>query len=603
MWLINTSTLKLEEFYGDVPKYAILSHRWKKDEELSFGGLEAPHPHSGRSGYEKVNNFCAEARKRNIAYAWADTCCIDKKSSSELSEAINSMYTFYSQAKICYVYLYDVSSPKDIEQSSWFSRGWTLQELLAPSKMNFFNQRWKLLGSRNILALRIQKITGIPKQALRNFNPKNYCVAERFSWSAKRETTREEDSAYCLLGLFQVNMPLLYGEGTRAFQRLQEEIMKIDTDTSIFLWQGPAMDAFGMLAASPSCFSVIPDSIRRMDISRFSVSDGWSINNAGIHIKASIRPYLFTESYEGIFQLRLGEATSGYGHLGASIFIRKHRTEQGIPAFARVTIDGVACTSTATEKHYDNVTEVRLLRYPLQDICTPNLRCQFDVSARSNASCKCRAYQNLSGNAKTELQSWQKLKPRSKGWMPFQFPINPRNATGVHGYLLFTLVSDIQILVCFGLSWYFEPECIILPFCKQILKDGLRSSTISRQYDSISRDQSGSFKLFDNDSNMICLRGSHSEEFSHIQDYHAAIGVSVNIGKEWGGANGCFATGIELDIERFIRYYVRNDDLSSYDSIDGMVRGTFDQLLEVDRKIHAVRCKKWNLQGRSLSDA
>ena len=91
MWLLNTKTLKLEEYYSDVPSYAILSHRWKKDEEVSFGGLEEPHPHSNRSGFKKIRDFCTKARKRRFAYVWVDTCCIDKKSSAELSEAINSM--------------------------------------------------------------------------------------------------------------------------------------------------------------------------------------------------------------------------------------------------------------------------------------------------------------------------------------------------------------------------------------------------------------------------------------------------------------------------------------------------------------------------------
>jgi hypothetical protein len=101
MWLLNTQTFKLEEFYSDVPSYAVLSHRWQKDEEVSFGGLEEPHPYSNRAGYKKIKDFCAEAQKRRLAYVWVDTCCIDKKSSAELSEAINSMYTYYNRAKIC----------------------------------------------------------------------------------------------------------------------------------------------------------------------------------------------------------------------------------------------------------------------------------------------------------------------------------------------------------------------------------------------------------------------------------------------------------------------------------------------------------------------
>ncbi|KAF2993357.1 hypothetical protein E8E13_001411 [Curvularia kusanoi] len=242
MWLLNTHTFKLEEFYSDVPSYAILSHRWQQDEEVSFGGLEGPHPYSNRAGYKKIKDFCAEAQRRRLAYVWVDTCCIDKKSSAELSEAINSMYTYYNQAKICYVYLYDVDSMKDFRQSSWFTRGWTLQELLAPPKLHFFNHVWKPISSRRKLASKIGGTTGIPVSALQHLDLAGYCVAEKFSWSAYRQTTREEDRAYCLLGLFQINMPLLYGEGARAFHRLQEEIMKTSTDMSIFMWQGLAED-------------------------------------------------------------------------------------------------------------------------------------------------------------------------------------------------------------------------------------------------------------------------------------------------------------------------------------------------------------------------
>jgi hypothetical protein len=319
LWLLNTSTFKLEEFYSNVPSYAILSHRWKEDEELSFGGLEEPHPHSDRVGYKKIKKFCVEGRKRGLAYVWADTCCIDKKSSAELSEAINSMYTFYNRATICYVYLCDVVSMKDFEHSLWFTRGWTLQELLAPSDLHFFNHIWEPIGSRRRLAPKIERITGIPRKALQNLSLAEYCVAEKLCWSAKRKTTREEDCAYCLLGLFQINMPLLYGEGARAFQRLQEEIMKTSTDMSIFLWQGSAVDAFGMLASDPSCFSDIPDRVRslaRNYTQLFSISEGWSLNNAGIGIVAGIYPYLLTDEFECIFALYLHEPHKFTSHPG-----------------------------------------------------------------------------------------------------------------------------------------------------------------------------------------------------------------------------------------------------------------------------------------------
>ncbi|KAM7210457.1 hypothetical protein V8F06_014159, partial [Rhypophila decipiens] len=169
---------------------------------------------------------------------WADTCCIDKTSSSELSEAINSMYKWYSESSVCYVYLEDVDPlPQGWHLSSstwgpflasrWFNQGWTLQELIAPESVTFFANDWSDLGSkftiRNILVLR----TRVPNNVLRGVSPSLCSAAERMSWAAERETSREEDMAYSLLGIFGIHMPLLYGEGgPRAFQRLQEEIWK-----------------------------------------------------------------------------------------------------------------------------------------------------------------------------------------------------------------------------------------------------------------------------------------------------------------------------------------------------------------------------------------
>lgn len=193
-------------------------------------------------------------------------CCIDKTSTAELSEAINSMYRWYQKAQVCYVYLADVDffdpvieqwkdhgwaskhimAPKksSFVNSRWFTRGWTLQELLAPFDVRFYSRTFTPLGSKHELCLLLSYITGISKPALEprlplsGTNPLGFSVATRMSWAAKRQTTRVEDIAYCLLGLFDINMPLIYGEGEKAFRRLQEEIMKSSDDQSLFAW-GP----------------------------------------------------------------------------------------------------------------------------------------------------------------------------------------------------------------------------------------------------------------------------------------------------------------------------------------------------------------------------
>jgi hypothetical protein len=590
MWLLNTSSFKLEEFYSDVPSYAILSHRWKKDEELSFGGLEEPHPHSNRTGYKKVKTFCVEARKRRLAYVWADTCCIDKKSSAELSEAINSMYAFYNQATICYVYLYDVASLKDFEQSSWFTRGWTLQELLAPSKLHFFNREWKPIGSKRRLAPRIERTTSIPRRALRSFSPDEYCVAEKLSWSAKRTTTREEDCAYCLLGLFQINMPLLYGEGARAFQRLQEEIMKISTDMSIFLWQGPAVDTFGMLASNPSCFSDIPDIVRSMTRHRtdlFSISEGWSLNNAGISIQASIYAYLLTDEFERIFALHLHEP---HTFTSLAIFVKEHDTRQGIRTFARVTIDGIAWTSSTTEsRRLYSVEKLRILRQPLEDILTSIGSCGFTVSFTSDALDPCVAYQCPSGNLDANLRSWQQIRKTCSGSLKCSFLANPKNATGVHGYLLVTLMYDIQILICLGLSDSFQPLCIVLPFCKEMLDKGIGCASILQEYKSISKYRSGPFEIFDAEIQMLCLCGDDQ-----------ALESSTNLGLSLEISDGSSHTGkleadIRFDVEKFVQYYVPNADISCSGSIDYIPREIFGQLLDGELEMVSKRRNRYFL--------
>lgn len=248
MRLINCTTLQLEEFFDkNIPRYAILSHTWG-DGEVSFADLTLGQAvATKKEGYQKILFTCHQALQDGVNYAWVDTCCIDKCSSSELSEAINSMFGWYRDAYTCYAYLSDVtkrSFENDLPVCRWFTRGWTLQELLAPSDAMFYDRNWEELGTKLEHANRISEITIIDVEALTvsttghciEAKLGSFCVAKRMSWASRRKTSRVEDMAYCLLGIFGINMPLLYGEGQRAFVRIQEEIMKNLDDDSILAW-------------------------------------------------------------------------------------------------------------------------------------------------------------------------------------------------------------------------------------------------------------------------------------------------------------------------------------------------------------------------------
>jgi hypothetical protein len=266
MRLLNTRKLKFKEFFQP-PPYAILSHRWGTD-EISFDSYMSGQILGG-PGYHKILSCCQFASRRGREWVWIDTCCIDKRSSAELSEAINSMWEWYGKAQECYAYLLDVrSSPtrghfdtKVGEPSAWFSRGWTLQELLAPRVVIFCDKNWRVIGQkqdREILE-EITKITSIPLRCLAShFALSHASVAQKLSWASRRVTTRAEDIAYCLLGLVGVNMPLLYGEGNKAFLRLQQEIIRQTDDESIFAWCDPTVTlghVSGILAPSIEHFA------------------------------------------------------------------------------------------------------------------------------------------------------------------------------------------------------------------------------------------------------------------------------------------------------------------------------------------------------------
>ncbi|KAH7128932.1 heterokaryon incompatibility protein-domain-containing protein [Dactylonectria macrodidyma] len=307
MRLIDTKTLQLEEFYGqEIPgKYAILSHTWET-EEVSFREWQRFEVACEKRGFSKIKAACDQAAKHGMNYLWIDTNCIDKSSSAELSEAINSMFDWYSRATVCYAYLMDVlpeTEPQltpetrhNICQSKWFTRGWTLQELLAPPQLVFYANDWSKLGTRSSLAHDISAVTRIDTDFLLNKKPLSLAsVAQKMSWVSRRVTTRVEDMAYCMLGIFDINMPLLYGEGSKAFVRLQEEIIKVSNDHTIFCWtwtDAVPSDWVSMLAPCPQVFAYAGDIVP----TRYTVGNtrAFSMTNAGLSISL---PLVQTWSY------------------------------------------------------------------------------------------------------------------------------------------------------------------------------------------------------------------------------------------------------------------------------------------------------------------
>ncbi|KAM0276192.1 hypothetical protein ACHAQH_006999 [Verticillium albo-atrum] len=297
MWLLSTKSLTLHCFLGSPPPYSILSHTWEDEEVTHQEILKPTEEVRCKAGYRKISSCAAKSSQMGLEYTWVDTCCIDKSSSAELSEAINSMFAWYRDSATCLVYLQDYqpgSSPPcmvDIGLCKWFTRGWTLQEILAPKKAIFYSADWTVIGTKDE-SLRV--LSSFLRIELAFLKPKQYQeanVATKMSWAARRATTRPEDIAYCLMGLFGVNMPLLYGEGTKAFTRLQEEIIKTSDDTSVLMWRCEDDSSFnfrGPLARSPSEFlhSSPIDTISqtRIPLCRASTAEPYDMTNKGLRL-------------------------------------------------------------------------------------------------------------------------------------------------------------------------------------------------------------------------------------------------------------------------------------------------------------------------------
>ncbi|KAF5344372.1 hypothetical protein D9758_013272 [Tetrapyrgos nigripes] len=305
MRLLSTKDFKVKEFFTDIPCYVILSHTWEQ-EEVTFQDIQNLDVAQSKAGWRKVKNACLRARRYHFDWIWIDSCCINKESSAELSEALNSMYQYYEDAAVCYVYLSDVSGEyhpqnekSNFRDSRWFRRGWTLQELLAPEFVVFLDKDWERIGTRSSLRDVVSVATTIPVEVFEGRIIGEYSVAQRMSWAAFRETTRPEDQAYCLLGIFGVSMSPIYGEGgAKAFMRLQQEIIRISDDRSIFAWVAApptkeepysTADTRGLLARSPYEFRMSGD-VQASNAELLGNQSSYSFGNNGLHIHLPLNP-------------------------------------------------------------------------------------------------------------------------------------------------------------------------------------------------------------------------------------------------------------------------------------------------------------------------
>jgi hypothetical protein len=341
-------SLRMQEFIGSPPiPFAILSHTWDS-EEVNFQAFNDIATRTAAKGWTKIERTCREAQRCGFDYVWIDSCCIDKTNNAELSESINSMFQWYSEADLCLVYLADFDANATdnelvsmLHSARWFSRGWTMQEIIAARAANFYDRAWNQFGTRESLRDILAYITNIdvevfaPPEGPDALSTRDLLdaipVGRRMSWAASRQTTRPKDMAYCLIGLFQVNMPMLYGEGgEQAFIRLQEEIMRDRNDLSLFAWRAKDSSTHrGILARSPDEFVGLSSLQLEQDI---KFNPDFSMSNKGLRINTFLK--LAGDRFPGevIMPLHcytekpMGESVPQTGvflkHEGASVYVR-----------------------------------------------------------------------------------------------------------------------------------------------------------------------------------------------------------------------------------------------------------------------------------------
>ncbi|KAH8671374.1 hypothetical protein BX600DRAFT_411360 [Xylariales sp. PMI_506] len=285
--------------HSKAPPYAILSHTWgpPKDEVTYDDILKGTA--SGKKGYQKIE-FCEkQAASDGLQYFWVDTCCINKLDSVELAKSINSMFRWYRDAARCYVFLSDVENMADFQQSRWFTRGWTLQELLAPKIVEFFSLSGERLGNKTTLEEKIEQVSKIQATALQGHPLTDFPVQERMNWVCERQTTEEEDIVYCLLGIFDVYLPLIYGEGeAHARLRLMREINRGSSTSSSVLTKeksrflvsfGQNDDFVGRDSDLQQLLQMIPPKAKVNDCQRTAIEGLGGIGKTQIALEAAYR--------------------------------------------------------------------------------------------------------------------------------------------------------------------------------------------------------------------------------------------------------------------------------------------------------------------------
>lgn len=346
---------RMEEFIGRPPQpFAILSHTWDQ-EEVDIQAFNNITTRTAAKGWNKIEQTCREARRCGFDYVWIDSCCIDKTNNAELSESINSMFQWYSDAELCLVYLVDfdagaAASDRNamLRRARWFSRGWTLQEIVAARVANFYDGAWCHFGTKSSLRNELASITNIDAEI---FSPPQdpdavgvrdlldaMPVGRRMAWAASRQTTKPEDMAYCLIGLFQVSMPMLYGEGgEQAFIRLQEEIIRDKNDLSLFAWRSTDSSTHrGILARSPQEFIGL-SSLKLEQNIKFNPE--FSMSNKGLRINTFLKPTRDTDSEAVIMPLHCYmEGNKGENMPQLGLFLKN----DGASVYFRERADGFA---------------------------------------------------------------------------------------------------------------------------------------------------------------------------------------------------------------------------------------------------------------------